>query len=331
MLSSINFASLFSGGGCIESAVIDQKTRLILAVEGDPERPELSSAIADVYEINYGSGHLVRSPVENVDFNRYAIGCDVLHASPSCKNFSVANVGAVESRNDIKAAEAVCRAITALQPAIFTLEQVRGYINTHSFSLIINHLVNCGYGITYEVLNSYFYGVPQERERVFITASRSGKLLGFPAPQPPTSWGEVLKDRIPHMEPISPTAKEKEALGNLPLMYPRCKAFLIQRRGQRMRLPTVKQYYQPAPVVTCAMFTDGRGGNRQSFFDVALQDGGWYTLSMRDMARLQTLPDWYKLPEKTSIAGAVVGNGVPTNMYKAIYAHVLEMEFGILL
>lgn len=44
----------------------------------------------------------------------------------------------------------------------------------------------------------------------------------------------------------------------------------------------------------------------------------------RWLARFQTLPDWYELPEKKSLASKIIGNGVPCLMVKKIAQATLE-------
>ncbi|MBP5971524.1 DNA cytosine methyltransferase [Brasilonema sp. CT11] len=311
-------AVLFSGGGVLDTAIHEMGLKTDLAVEYDPGRVELSTAIADSYAKNYPNTELLRTPVESVNWIPY-MGDDwmLLHASPSCKNFSAANSEGKETEQDLKAAIGIVNAITALRPYYFTLEQVRGYFATESIKLIMCALSNLGYSITYDVLNANFYGVPQRRERLFLTCCRNGTTVGLPPMQRPISWGEVLGDRIESMREICPSPAQINALDAVRTCYPDSYTFLIQKRSYHGKNLAVKHFWESAPVITCALFSDSHGSNRRSFFDIWYK-GDWLTLSIKDMAMLQTMPDWYILPEETRVAGSIIGNGVPTKLYEAI-------------
>ncbi len=46
-------------------------------------------------------------------------------------------------------------------------------------------------------------------------------------------------------------------------------------------------------------------------------------MSPRCMARFQSLPDWYKLPEKKSLAFRIIGNGVPCQLAKSVITSLI--------
>ncbi len=71
------------------------------------------------------------------------------------------------------------RILKEKQPRNFILENVKGLLshdNGRTFKIIINTLVELGYCVEWQVLNAKNFGVPQNRERVFIV----GHLGGIP-------------------------------------------------------------------------------------------------------------------------------------------------------
>jgi len=46
-------------------------------------------------------------------------------------------------------------------------------------------------------------------------------------------------------------------------------------------------------------------------------------LTPRCLARFQSVPDWYELPEKKSLATKIIGNGVPSLMTRAIFGPMM--------
>ena len=65
----------------------------------------------------------------------------------------------------------IARILEAKKPAYFILENVRGLLSVEkgkTFKVILEILEELGYEYQWMVLNSRFFGVPQNRERVFI-------------------------------------------------------------------------------------------------------------------------------------------------------------------
>lgn len=67
------------------------------------------------------------------------------------------------------------RILRAKQPKFFLAENVKGLLSHdggNSMERICEELCDCGYAIDFEVLNAKDFGVPQNRERVFIVGIR---------------------------------------------------------------------------------------------------------------------------------------------------------------
>lgn len=76
----------------------------------------------------------------------------------------------------------IARIIRAKQPRLVLLENVKGLLSHdggRTFGTIIAALDELGYDVQWQVLNSKDFGVPQNRERVFIV----GNLRGTPRPE----------------------------------------------------------------------------------------------------------------------------------------------------
>jgi DNA (cytosine-5)-methyltransferase 1 len=83
------------------------------------------------------------------------------------------------------------RFLDALRPAAFLMENVFGlaYQNQSApvFGRFLKAIHGLGYSIAFEILNAADYGVPQNRQRLFIIGARDGRELHLPSP---THWGE---------------------------------------------------------------------------------------------------------------------------------------------
>jgi DNA (cytosine-5)-methyltransferase 1 len=73
----------------------------------------------------------------------------------------------------------VFRIADAKKPKYLFLENVKGLLNHNqgkSFVTIMETICELGYVVDFTLLNSKFWGVPQNRERVFILAIREDLL-----------------------------------------------------------------------------------------------------------------------------------------------------------
>ena len=115
---------------------------------------------------NYGDAAAI-DPRDLPDF-------DLLCGGFPCQAFSVAGKrgGFKDSRGSLFFE--IARIVKAKRPEIVLLENVQGLLSHEkgkTFGVIIQTLGRLGYDVQWMVLNSKFFGVPQNRERVFLVAS----------------------------------------------------------------------------------------------------------------------------------------------------------------
>lgn len=100
---------------------------------------------------------------------------DMLIAGFPCQTFSV--IGRKDGFSDDRGQIIfhIARILEESQPKCFLLENVKGLV-THdkgkTIQIIINELNRVGYDVTYKVLTSLDYGVPQMRQRVYFVGIR---------------------------------------------------------------------------------------------------------------------------------------------------------------
>ena len=107
---------------------------------------------------------------------------DLLCAGFPCQAFSIA--GKRDGFNDTRGTLffEIVRIAREKQPRLLLLENVRGLLSHkrgRTFATILSTLDEIGYDLQWEVLNSKNFGVPQNRERVFIV----GHLRGTSRPE----------------------------------------------------------------------------------------------------------------------------------------------------
>ncbi|UBH21894.1 DNA (cytosine-5-)-methyltransferase [Macrococcus armenti] len=100
---------------------------------------------------------------------------DVMAAGFPCQAFSVAGKrGGFEDARGTLFFE-VARIASVKQPSVLLLENVKGLVGHDkgkTLDTIVKTLNDIGYRVDFDVLNSKYFGVPQNRERIFIVAVR---------------------------------------------------------------------------------------------------------------------------------------------------------------
>lgn len=167
--------SLFRGGGGADLGAESAGWRSIGGVEIDAK-------IAAVCDKNFPDAPTVVSDICAVDPLLLPHRPAHLHASPSCKNASQANIGAGETDEDRACGRAVERFLEAWLPEAFTLENVWQYRTFDAFNGICERLRSLGYAFDYWHLCSADYGVPQTRRRLILVARRGATRVQRPMP-----------------------------------------------------------------------------------------------------------------------------------------------------
>ena len=112
------------------------------------------------------------------EFIRSIGSVDVICGGFPCQAFSIAGHrrGFEDTRGTLFFE--ICRFASILRPKYLFLENVRGLLNHDggaTFETIIRTLDRLGYDVEWQILNSKNFGVPQNRERVFIIGHLRGQ------------------------------------------------------------------------------------------------------------------------------------------------------------
>ncbi|MTJ06240.1 DNA cytosine methyltransferase [Anabaena sp. UHCC 0204] len=129
---------------------------------------------------------------------------DIIVGGVPCQPWSIA--GKLKGLKDPRGQlwNDVFRVIKSNQPKAFIFENVKGLTeprNKLSLEYILDNLTSSGYVVKYQVLNSYDFGLPQDRDRIFIVGIRNdiNNSWGFTFPQP-VNKHEKLYDVIPDIQ-----------------------------------------------------------------------------------------------------------------------------------
>jgi DNA (cytosine-5)-methyltransferase 1 len=173
---------------------------------------EIDKSAISVYENNFGQGDHVN--LGNVaEISALPPSVDLITGGVPCQPWSVAGKrkGFEDERGQLWFD--VIRLVDQAKPKAFIFENVKGLVNpsNHShFLSIINRFEALGYSVKWKLVNSYDFGVPQNRERVFIVGLRQdlecSDSYQFPDPVP---YKVCLKDVIDDLSDLSILPKVK--------------------------------------------------------------------------------------------------------------------------
>lgn len=175
---------------------------------------------------------------------------DLYVAGFPCQTFS--NAGKREGFNDPRGTIFFhCyNVIQKKRPKYFLLENVKGLVSHdqgRTFNVIKNHLGKFrNYDIHYKVLNTRHYGIPQNRERLFIVGVPKGQPFEWPKPV-------KCKDIVTYID-RSVTNRDKPYKSTIDSIKKSKGVFVDLCWINKNATPTANQYYSPAILTSCAMW-----------------------------------------------------------------------------
>ncbi len=256
---------------------------------------------------------------------------DIVLGGFPCPGFSEAGPRLVDDKRNFLYLHFI-RCLMQSKPKIFVAENVKGMMTLGKgevFKQIVQDFSAAGYTIYHKLLNSAEYGVPQVRERVILVGIRNDLDYQYVHPEPTHGYGvENLKEVVTLWDAIGDLENDPGdyftgSYSTIFMSRNRKKnwsqpSFTIQASGRQAPIhpggePMVKigkdQY----------AFSDGEENNRR--------------LSVKEIARIQTFPDWYEFSRgssnrnenaKLDLVYKQIGNAVPVRLALAVAEPIAE-------
>ena len=227
------------------------------------------------------------------------------------------------------------RLIRGARPDVITMENVPTVAKHEVFHDFVGTLKRVGYHVSFDVVDSSCYGVPQMRRRMVVLASMHGDIA---MPKPTHKNPKTVRQAIGGLRPLS--AGEAAPRDNLHvtsrLSEKNLKRIKVSKPGGTWRdwpddlvadchrAETGRTYSsvygrmewdKPAPTMTtqCYGFGNGRFGHPEQN----------RAISLREAAILQSFPRGYAfVPDDGEVSlkvlGRLIGNAVPVDLARAI-------------
>lgn len=201
LLSQLNFIDLFAGIGGIRLGFENAFNKQLSCVFTS----EIDKFAIQTYKANFNevpSGDITQIKESSVPKH------DILLAGFPCQAFSIAGLkkGFEDTRGTLFFD--IARIVDYHKPQILFLENVKGLLNHDkgkTFETIKKTLNNLGYKVYQQILNAKNFGVPQNRERVYIVCFLNHE-ISFKFPSPPNHLvevGDILDEAVDSKYTIS--------------------------------------------------------------------------------------------------------------------------------
>lgn len=344
---------LFSGAGGMSVGATMAGVHVSHAVE-------LDLHAAATFQLNHPETTLIQSDIRAITAEDFTQSQKrrpiVVFGGPPCQGFSISNQKNRDRQNSNNwLYTEYLRLVEEIQPDWIIFENVKGIIETeHGFFLdaILSGFREKGYTTSHFVLNSANFGVPQKRNRLFIIGSLHGITLSPPVAleTPFISVKSAISDLpdlnngdTPDLSPYAdcpPSAYAQLMRGSLtechnnivthnaPHIIQRYKH--VPQGGNWANIPpSLMDNYTDVSRCHTGIYKRLRddqpsvviGNFRKNMLIHPWKDRG---LSVREAARLQSIPDWFRFTGSIGFQQQQVGNLVPPLLAKAVFELIMD-------
>ena len=318
MFKQVKYIDLFAGIGGFHQAMNSFNAECVFASEWDKDA---TKTYFDNYGI-YPNGDITKIKEENIPKH------DMLCGGFPCQAFSIS--GKQKGFEDIRGTLFfdVARIVKYHKPKVLLLENVRNFEkhdDGKTLKIVVKTLEELNYNVHYKVLNASHYGLPQNRERIFIVCFRKDLLISsykFPKPtNKKITLFDILEDSPTNAKIIdrpdtvfTKTFKPQINLfGELDLPNRPIQIGYVNKGGQGERI------YSPyGHAITLSAYGGGAGAKTGLYYI----NEKIRKLSPRECARVQGFPDTFKVNPILTQSYKQFGNSVAVNVLKAIIKEI---------
>lgn len=266
------------------------------------------------YKANFGdepNGDITKTDVKDIPKH------DILLGGFPCQPFS--NAGLKQGFDDTRGTLFfdVARIIDYRKPSMILLENVKGFVSHdkgRTIKIVTETLEHLGYNVFYKVLNARDFGLPQNRERIYIVGLNKKKLgsIGFKFPKStfkPTRVGDILDTKV----------DEKYTISNKLWQGHKRRLKEHRAKGNGFGYSLFNKDSKYTSTISARYYKDG------SEILIEQKDKNPRKLTPREAARLQGFPERFKIPVSDAQAYKQFGNAVAVPVITAIAREMVEI------
>ena len=296
MKNDLKFIDLFAGIGGIRQGFAPFFGDCVFSSEWDKFSQQ-------TYQTNFGdcpAGDITTIAPEDLPH------FDVLLAGFPCQPFS--NAGQKKGFSDTRGTLFfnILKIAQYHRPKVLFLENVKGFKSHNkgdTFATVKHSLESLGYHVFYEVLNAKHFGVPQNRDRIYIVAFLDKVDFKFPIPPNKTvKVGDILEATVADKYTIS----DKLWAGH------QRRKLAHKAKGNGFGYSMFNQTSPYTSTISARYYKDG------SEILIEQQNKNPRKITPREAARLQGFPENFKIPVSDTQAYRQFGNSVAVPVITAL-------------
>lgn len=232
---------------------------------------------------------------------------DILTGGFPCQSFSI--IAQNPKRLGIKDEKGMlffemCRVLRERKPKCFIAENVKGILTANkneAFPLIINEFEESGYDVKFKIIRAVEFGVPQKRERVIIVGFRKDLHIDFEFPKPIIKSPE---NYVPISKILDNNVDEKYYFSQ------KAVAGMMKNR-KSMNKGRAQNIDEPCNTVGAHLSKV----SLNSTDPVLIENSKYRRFTPREVARIQSFPETFRLTESESAQYKALGNAIPPVMF----------------
>lgn len=265
---------------------------------------DIDEKALDIFENNFSS-HAFSGDIKNLDYEKIP-DHDILTGGFPCQSFSIVaqnppRLGIKDEKGELFFE--MCKILREKKPTVFIAENVKGILSANqkkAFPLIIKEFEDSGYHVAWKLLNSSDFGIPQKRERVFIVGFRYKKhFKKFTFPLVKKKMAVLLDVIFPESEIESKYYFSERAVQGL------------INSNKKMNKGRAQDITQPCNTVGAHLAKV----SLNSTDPVLCLNDRYRRFTPREVARIQSFPDSFKLVGSESSQYKALGNAIPPVMF----------------
>lgn len=238
---------------------------------------------------------------------------DILLGGFPCQPFS--NAGLKKGFNDTRGTLFfdIARIIEYHKPQVVFLENVKGFKNHdkgNTFKVVKKSLEDLGYKVFAEVLNAKYYGLPQNRERIYI--------IGFLNHNVNFQFPEKLNKEVKVGDILDDCVDEKYTISDKLWAGHQRRKLEHKAKGNGFGYSIFNHDSEYTSTLSARYYKDG------SEVLIEQKDKNPRKLSPREAGRLQGFPDEFKIVVSDTQAYKQFGNSVAIPVIKALAKNILK-------